>query len=223
MGQIETRPLQEITEASEYPLLAVRDTIVFPHMMIPLFVGRDRSLRAIDEALEAEHHIVIVGQRDADIRDPSPQDLYTIGTIASIARMLRMPDGTTSVLVEGLQRAKIAEYTQTDPFFRVTLLPVVESVDEQPLTEALMRAALALFEKCVQLSHTLPEDAFVAAMNADDAGWLADVIAPHLNLDMAQQQEILEILDPVTRLQRLSVLLARELDVLELENEGHPH
>jgi ATP-dependent Lon protease len=221
MGQIETRPLQEITEASEYPLLAVRDTIVFPHMMIPLFVGRDRSLRAIDEALEAEHHIVIVGQRDADIRDPSPQDLYTIGTIASIARMLRMPDGTTSVLVEGLQRAKIAEYTQTDPFFRVTLLPVVESVDEQPLTEALMRAALALFEKCVQLSHTLPEDAFVAAMNADDAGWLADVIAPHLNLDMAQQQEILEILDPVTRLQRLSVLLARELDVLELENEIH--
>ena len=221
MEQTEAGPSEEIVEVREYPLLPVRDTVVFPHMMIPLFVGRDRSLRAIDEALEGNHHIVIVSQRDADIRDPAPQDLYTIATIASITRMLRMPDGTTSVLVEGLERARVIDFKQSDPYFRVGILPVVESVDEQPLTEALMRAALALFEKCVQLSRTLPDDAFVAAMNAEDAGWLADVIAPHLNLDMTQRQEILEVLDPVVRLQRLSVLLARELDVLELENEIH--
>ncbi len=221
MKQAQDNPSEKTGEASEYSLLPVRDTVVFPHMMIPLFVGRDRSLRAIDEALEGDHRIVIVSQRDSDVRDPAPQDLYATGTIASITRMLRMPDGTTSVLVEGLERAAITGFTQTDPYFRVTVTPVVESVDDQPLTQALTRAALALFEKCVQLSRTLPDDAFVAAMNAEDAGWLADVIAPHLNLDIGQRQEILEVLDPVIRLQKLSVLLARELDVLELENEIH--
>ena len=219
MEQDETRSSEETTDVLEYPLLPVRDTVVFPHVMIPLFVGRDRSLRGVDEALEGDRHIVIVSQREAEMQDPTPEDVYTIATIASIARMLRMPDGTTSILVEGLQRARIVEFTQTRPFFRVRVTPIFESVEEQPLTEALMRAALALFEKCVQLSRSLPDDAFVTAMNAEDAGWLADVIAPYLNLDMDQRQEILETLDPVIRLQRLSILLARELDVLELEDQ----
>ncbi len=221
MEQDETRPYEGITDLPEYPLLPVRDTVVFPHIMIPLFVGRDRSLRAVDEAVEGDHNIVIVSQKDAGIRDPNPEDLYTIGTIASISRTLRMPDGTTSILVEGLQRANLIEFTQTRPFFQVRVMPIFESVDEQPFTEALMRAALALFEKCVQLSRSLPDDAFVTAMNAEDAGWLADVIAPYLNLDIDQRQEILETLDPVVRLQRLSVLLAKELDVLELEDQIH--
>ena len=210
---------EEASELVEYPLLAVRDAVVFPHMMIPLFVGRDRSLRAVDEALDGDHCIVIVTQKEAEILDPTPEDLYDIGTVASIARMLRMPDGTTSVLVEGLQRARIVEYTQTQSFYRVKTSAIFEEVEEQPLTEALTRAALALFEKCVQLSHSLPEDAFVSAMNAEDPGWLADVIASHLSLDIEERQEILETLDPILRLQRLSVLLAKELDVLELEDQ----
>jgi ATP-dependent Lon protease len=210
---------EEASELVEYPLLAVRDTVVFPHMMVPLFVGRDRSLRAVDEALDGDHCIVIVTQKEDDILDPTPEDLYEIGTVASIARMLRMPDGTTSVLVEGLQRARIVEYTQTQNFYRAKTSPIFEEVEEQPLTEALTRAALALFEKCVQLSHSLPEDAFVTAMNAEDAGWLADVIASHLSLDIEERQEILETLDPILRLQKLSVLLAKELDVLELEDQ----
>jgi ATP-dependent Lon protease len=215
----EAKLREETTDWDEYPLLPVRDTVVFPHVMIPLFVSRDRSLKAVGEALEGDHRIVIVSQKDAEIRDPAPEDLYTIGTIASIGRMLRMPDGTTSILVEGFQRARIVEFMQTRPFFRVRAMPIFESIDEQPLTEALMRAALALFEKCVQLSRSVPDDAFVTAMNAEDAGWLGDVIAPYLNLDMDQRQEILETLDPVVRLQRLSVLLAKELDVLELEDQ----
>lgn len=193
---------EEASELVEYPLLAVRDTVVFPHMMIPLFVGRDRSLRAVDEALDGDHCIVIVTQKEDDILDPTPEDLYDIGTVASIARMLRMPDGTTSVLVEGLQRARIVEYTQTQSFYRAKTSPIFEEVEEQPLTEALTRAALALFEQCVQLSHSLPEDAFVTAMNAEDAGWLADVIASHLSLDIEERQEILETLDPILRLQK---------------------
>jgi ATP-dependent Lon protease len=212
---------EEQADVVEYPLLPVRDSVVFPHMMIPLFVGRDRSLRAVDEALEADNHIVIVTQKEPEIREPTPEDLYNVGTLASIARMLRMPDGTTSILVEGLQRAKILEYTQARSFFRVRAMTISESVEAQPLTEALMRAALALFEKCVQLSRTLPEDAFVSAMNAEDPGWLADVIAAHLNLELSERQEILETLDPVLRLQKLSVLLAKELDVLELEDQIH--
>jgi len=218
MEQEEIVSPEEASELVEYPLLAVRDAVVFPHMMIPLFVGRDRSLRAVDEALDSDDYIIIVTQKEPDLRDPAPEDLYDVGTIASIARMLRMPDGTTSILVEGLQRARIAEYTQTHGSYRVKASPIFEEVDEQPLTEALIRAALALFEKCVQLSRSLPEDAFVTAMNAEDAGWLADVIASHLNLDIEERQEILETLDPILRLQKLSVLLAKELDVLELED-----
>ena len=218
MEQEEIVSPEEASELVEYPLLAVRDAVVFPHMMIPLFVGRDRSLRAVDEALDSDHCIIIVTQKEPDLGDPAPEDLYDVGTIASIARMLRMPDGTTSILVEGLQRARIAEYTQTHGSYRVKASPIFEQVEEQPLTEALIRAALALFEKCVQLSRSLPEDAFVTAMNAEDAGWLADVIASHLNLDIEERQEVLETLDPIVRLQKLSVLLAKELDVLELED-----
>jgi ATP-dependent Lon protease len=219
MEQVNIRLPEEGNDEVEYPLLAVRDAVVFPHMMIPLFVGRDRSLRAVDEALDDDHCIVIVAQKEPEIREPAPEDLYEIGTIASIARTLRMPDGTTSILVEGLQRAKIVEYTQTRGSYRVKADPIFEDIQEQPLTEALMRAALALFEKCVQLSHSLPDDAFVTAMNAEDSGWLADVIASHLNLDVDERQEILETLDPIVRLQKLSVLLAKELDVLELEDQ----
>jgi len=218
MEQEEIMDSEEARELVEYPLLAVRDAVVFPHMMIPLFVGRDRSLRAVDEALDSDDYIIIVTQKEPDLRDPAPEDLYDVGTIASIARMLRMPDGTTSILVEGLQRARITEYTQTHGSYRVKASPIFEQVEEQPLTEALIRAALALFEKCVQLSRSLPEDAFVTAMNAEDAGWLADVIASHLNLDIEERQEVLETLDPIVRLQKLSVLLAKELDVLELED-----
>jgi ATP-dependent Lon protease len=219
MELVDKRVPDEGDDVVEYPLLAVRDAVVFPHMMIPLFVGRDRSLRAVDEALEDDHCLIIVTQKEPDIRDPSPEDLYNVGTIASIARTLRMPDGTTSILVEGLQRAEVLEYTQTHGFYRVKVSPIFEEVQEQPLTEALMRAALALFEKCVQLSRSLPDDAFVTAMNAEDSGWLADVIASHLNLDVDERQEILETLDPIVRLQKLSVLLAKELDVLELEDQ----
>jgi len=221
MEQDPAKVSEEQVDLVEYPLLPVRDAVVFPHMMIPLFVGRDRSLRAVDEALEGDQHIIVVSQKEAETREPTPEDLYSVGTIASIARMLRMPDGTTSVLVEGLQRARIIEYTQARSFFRVRAMPIFESVDEQPLTQALMRAALALFEKCVQLSRSLPDDAFVTAMNAEDSSWLADVIAAHLDLDIGQRQEMLETLDPVVRLQKLSVLLGKELDVLELEDQIH--
>jgi ATP-dependent Lon protease len=204
-----------------YPLLPVRDTVLFPHMVTPLFVGRDRSVRAVEAAIASDDTLVVVAQKDAEIEDPTPDDLYTIGTEVVIGRMLRMPDGTTSVLAQGSGRVEILEYTQTEPYFKARVMPIFEVAEESIALEALRRAALALFEKCVELDPSLPEDAYVAAMNVDDPGWLADLISSIVELDVAQRQEILETLDPMTRLQKLSILLAKELDVLELQDKIH--
>ena len=143
------------------------------------------------------------------------------GVEVSIGRVLRMPDGSTSILGQGKRRVRILEVIQSDPYFRVRVEPIEEPADKDLPTEALMRAVLALFEKCVQLSRTLPEDAYVAAMNIDEPGWLADLVTSVLELPIPERQEILETVNPTARLQRLSIILARELDVLELEAHIH--
>ncbi|MGQ9628451.1 MAG: endopeptidase La [Anaerolineae bacterium] len=205
----------------EYPLLPVRDTVIFPHMITPLFVGRDRSIKSIEVAMAGGGNLVVVAQKDAEIQDPTPEDLYSVGTEVSIGRMLRMPDGTISVLGQGQRRVRILDFVHTEPYIKVRVAPIFEPEDKSLTTEALMRAVLALFEKCVQLSRTIPEDAYVAAMNVDDPGQLADLVASVLSLSMEERQEILETVDPTVRLQRLSILLARELNVLELESQIH--
>ena len=206
------------TDWLEYPLLPVRDTVVFPHMVTPLFVGRDRSIRAVEAATDDDSTMVVVAQKEPEIQDPSIEDLYTIGTEVVIGRTLRMPDGTISILSQGKQRVRIVKFVQTDPYIKVEVRPIYEPIERSLPTEALMRAVLALFEKCVQLNRNLPEDAYVAAMNIDEPGWLADLVTSTLNLDVEKRQEMLETVDPTLRLQRLSILLAQELDVLELEN-----
>jgi ATP-dependent Lon protease len=206
-------------EIAEYPLLPVRDTVVFPHMLTPLFVGRDRSVRAVEAAQISDSTLIVATQRDSEIYDPTPDDLYRIGTEVIINRSLRMPDGSTSILGQGKSRVEILNFTQLEPFIKVQVRTIYETDEKSLSTEALMRAVLALFEKCVQLSHNLPEDAYVAAMNIDEPGWLSDMVTSIINLDIAKRQELLETIDPVIRLQRLSILLAQELDVLELENQ----
>ena len=210
---------------AELPVLPVRDTVLFPRMMSPLFVDRDRSLRAIDEATVHERAVLIVAQRNPDIQRPGGEDLHYIGTEAVIGRVLKMPDGTTSVLVQGQRRVKLLELVREEPYLLATVTPLEEaSSGAEPggyTVEVLMKAVLALFEKCVKLSHTLPEDAYVAAMNVDEPGWLADLVASTIDLSLNERQELLEDLDPVSRLHRVSVHLAKELDVLELENRIH--
>ena len=205
----------------ECPLLPVRDTVLFPRMVTPLLVGPDRQMQAA-EAAEAGHGpLIVVAQRDLETETPSPEELYAIGTEVTIARMLRMPDGTASVLTQGRQRVEIVEFTQTEPYYRVRARPIFEPTERPPATEALMRAVLALFEKVTHLNRNLPENAYVFAMNVDEPGWLADLVASTIELEVPERQEVLEVLDPTTRLQRLSILLAKELDVLELENHIH--
>ncbi|HLB12150.1 MAG TPA: LON peptidase substrate-binding domain-containing protein, partial [Dehalococcoidia bacterium] len=204
------------------PILAVRDTVLFPHMVAPLFVARDRSVRALDEAMAGDRTIVVIAQKDPGQQEIGPDDLHRIGTEAVIGRVLKMPDGTVSILVQGQRRLQLTEVTQMDPFFKGQLLPVIEPAEKKTLPlEALMRAVLALFEKCVKLSKSLPEDVYVAAMNVDEPGWLADLIASSLELNLAQRQEVLETFEATQRLQKVSILLAKELEVLELQSKIH--
>jgi ATP-dependent Lon protease len=217
--------IEDVREAStdiiEAPLLPLRDVVMFPRMVTPLFIGRDRSIEAIEAANEQGEPIITVAQRDVEAVEPGPEELFTFGCETLMGRLLRIPDGTISVLGQGVQRVQIVEYVQLEPYIRVRALPVYESTEKTPLTEALMRAVLALFEKVVQLSRALPEDAYVFAMNIDQPGWLADLMAQALSLEVSERQEVLETLDVAARLQRVSVLLAKELDVLELEDHIH--
>lgn len=203
----------------ELPLLAVRDTIVFPRMLTPLFVGRKRSILALEAAMAEDNQIVVVTQQDPDIESPGGDDLYEIGTEATVGRMLKMPEGGTNILVQGYQRIEVVEFTQFEPYPRARIRRLKESDDKSLSAEALMRAVLALFEKCVQLDRNVPDDAYVAALNIDEPGWMADMIASVMNFDVEQRQQILSVVDPTTRLQQLSIMLAQELDVLELETQ----
>ncbi len=207
--------------ADDLPLLPLRDTVVFPGMMRSLAVGRDRSIKAVEAAMATDNRVVVVAQRDPEVQDPEMEDLHTVGVEMVVGRILRMPDGTTNILGQGRRRVHVVGLSQTRPYIRASIQPVPESDHVSLGTEALMRAVLSLFEKVVHLSRTLPDDAYVAAMNIAQPGPLADLIGSLLDLEMAEHQELLEILEPAERLQRLSILLANELDVLELEYTIH--
>ena len=209
------------TDAKELPLLPARDSVLFPHVAAPLFVGRDRSVKAVEAAMAADQRIAVFVQTDPEIQDPGADDLYGFGTEAGVGRVWHMPDQTTSVFVQGQRRLRLLSITQTEPYLVAKVLPVIEVADHSLAAEATMRAVLTLFEKVVRLSRNIPDDAFVMAMNVNEPGWLADLVASNLNLELSKQQELLEIVDPMARLERISVLLAKELDVLELESRIH--
>ncbi len=208
-------------EIVELPVLPARDTVIFPHMVAPLFVGRERSIRAVETAMARDQRVAVFTQRDQEVQGPSVDDLYPVGTEVLIGRMLRMPDGTTSVWVQGRRRVRMLGFAGDSPCVTARVETIPEVQDHSLSTEALMRAVLALFEKVVRLSRNLSDDAYVAAMNVSEPGWLADLIGSVLSLDVAQRQALLETDDVVARLQKVSIYLAKELDVLELESRIH--
>ena len=202
----------------QIPVLALRDTVLYPHTVIPLFVGRDRSLAAVEAAMAGDKHLIAVAQRDEDIEDPDADDLYTTGTEITVGRKLRMPDGTTNIWVQGLRRVRVTAYTQSEPYIAAEAEALEETTDDSLSTTALMRAVLALFEKVVELNRNIPNDAYVAAMNVDEPSRLADLVSSILDIEVDKRQELLEMTDATARLQKVSIQLASELDVLELEN-----
>ncbi|MCA9969196.1 MAG: LON peptidase substrate-binding domain-containing protein, partial [Anaerolineales bacterium] len=214
---------QSVTEDEsgfvDCPFLPLRDVVLFPQMVMPLFIGRERSLAAIQAAVNNNETLIVASQIDSDELDPTAEDIFPIGTQVTIGRVLRMPDTSTSVLAQGRRRVEIVEFTQWDPYIRVRARPVYEPDDWQASTEPLMRAVLTLFEKVVSLNRSLPEDAYAFAMNIDEPGWLADFVASTIPLPLETRQEILGMFEPTTRLQKVSLALAKELEVLELEDQ----
>jgi ATP-dependent Lon protease len=188
-------------------------------MVSSLVVGDEKVQAAVDDAMLHDRQIVVVAQTDPDKEDVGPSDLYLVGTEATIGRVLKMPDGTTNVLVQGQRRVRIGRIDDNTSVMYAAADPIIEPTEKSIALEALMRAMLALFEKCVKLSRNLGEDVYVAAMNADEPGWLADVVGSSLEITVAQQQELLETTNPTERIERVNVLLAHELAVLELEDK----
>jgi ATP-dependent Lon protease len=205
----------------EYPLLPVRDTVLFPNVVSPLFVGREASMRAVEEAMAKSQPLLVLTQRNPEAQEIDPGNFYDIGTEATIGRMLRMPDGAISVLVQGQRRVRVMEFVTGGPFLRVKGLPLLETSDDSAQVEGARRAALTLLEKVSQLSRNLPNEAYVTAMNIEDAGRLADFIASNVDLKLNERQLVLETVEPGPRLERVNVLLARLVDLLELESKIH--
>ena len=210
--------LLQDTEELTLPLLPLRDVVVFPHMVIPLFVGRPKSIKALETAMESGKSILLVAQKSAAKDEPSPDDLYTIGTVATILQMLKLPDGTVKVLVEGNQRANVIEYSDVDTHFvgRAELVPVDDtSADNE--AEAMRRALVAQFDQYVKLNKKIPPEILTSLVGIDEAGRLADTIAAHLPLKLEQKQEILEMFPVRARLEHLMSLMEGEIDILQVE------
>ncbi len=214
--------LKEIEDADGFitcPFLPLRDVVLFPQMVMPLFIGRERSLAAIQAAVNNDETLIVASQIDSEILDPRADDIFPIGTQVTIGRVLRMPDTSTSVLAQGRRRVEIVAFTQWDPYIRVRARPIYEPDDWHDKTEALMRAVMTLFERVVTLNRALPEDAYTFALNIDEPGWLADFVASTISMPLDARQEILSIFEPTRRLQKVSIALAKELEVLELEDQ----
>lgn len=207
----------EIREETSLPLLPLRDVVVFPHMVIPLFVGRAKSIRALELAMDEGKQILLVAQRSASKDEPSAEDLYGVGTIAAVLQMLKLPDGTVKVLVEGRQRATIKEVGEEDGCFVAEFSPLSSELEESNETEAMRRALLAQFEQYVKLNKKIPPEVLNSLAGIDRAGRMADSIIAHLPLKLEQKQEVLEMFDVQTRLEHLMSQLEGEIDILQVE------
>ncbi|HSO83951.1 endopeptidase La, partial [Thiocapsa sp.] len=202
----------------EVPVLPLRDVVVYPHMVIPLFVGRDKSIRALDAAMASDKQILLIAQKSADVDDPGVKDLHEIGTLANILQLLKLPDGTVKVLVEGNQRARIDRFLTTESSFSANIEPMDETleVDERE-QEVLMRSAVTLFDQYVKLNKKVPPEVLTSLSSIDEAGRLADTMAAHMSLKLDEKQRVLEMIDIQARLEHLMGLMESENDILQME------
>ena len=206
-----------LIETQSLPLLPLRDVVVFPHMVIPLFVGRPKSIKALETAMESGKNILLVAQKSAAKDEPVPEDMYEIGCLANILQMLKLPDGTVKVLVEGVQRARVLRIEDQRALFvaDISLIPVEERDDNE--IEALRRTVLAQFDQYVKLNKKIPPEVLTSLAGIEEAGRLADTIAAHLPLKLEQKQEVLEVFGVPERLEKLLGQLEAELDILQVE------
>jgi len=205
----------------ECPAIPLRDMVVYPHMVSPIFVGREATLLAIEEAQMEDQTVIAINQRDPEQDDPQPKDYLPIGVEMAVGRLLNMPDGASSALVQARRRVEVVEYVQREPFLIIRARSIREDASVDRHTDATLRTALQLFERCVQLDRSLPEEAYLYALNIDEPGWLADMITAAIAPPLEERIELLQMLDPNGRLKKVVSMLAKEADVLQLEDEIH--
>lgn len=221
MAESEQKNEKEIEIPDSLPVLPVRDIVVFPYMILPLFVGREMSIKAIDHALTSNRMVMLLTQKDLNVESPAAEDLFTTGTVGIIMRMLKLPDGRVKVLVQGLSKAKVKAFTSKEPFYTVTIEKLVDQKLEEVSieTEAITRTVKEQLDKAVSLGKTILPDIMVVVENLDDPGRLAELVASNLGLKTEQAQEILEITDPIHRLKRVSDILGREIELLTVQQK----
>jgi ATP-dependent Lon protease len=218
MVQTEISNPANMNSTQEVPVLPLRDVVVYPHMVIPLFVGREKSIKALDTAMASDKQILLVAQKSADVDDPGVKDLHNVGTLANILQLLKLPDGTVKVLVEGNQRAQIVSFITTDDAFSANLLPLAELLEaDDREQEVLMRSAVNLFDQYVKLNKKVPPEVLTSLSSIDEAGRLADTMAAHMSLKLDEKQRVLEMIDVQARLEHLMGLMESENDILQME------
>jgi ATP-dependent Lon protease len=218
MEQSENTPVEQGKSTAVVPVLPLRDVVVYPHMVIPLFVGREKSIRALESAMDDDKRILLVAQKSAEVDDPQVSDIHEIGTLSTILQLLKLPDGTVKVLVEGAQRAAVIGFETTDEFFSaaIEVKGGGEHAGERE-TEVLMRSLLTLFDQYVKLNKKVPPEILTSLSGIDEPGRLADTIAAHMALKLDEKQRILEIEDVRQRLEHLMGIIEAEIDVLQIE------
>ncbi len=208
---------KEKSDTRRLPMMPVRDVVIFPHMMTPFVVGRESSVRALEEALAGDKKIFLATQHDATVDEPRPEEIYQVGTIVNIVQSLRQPDGNIKVLVEGVERARIISVSDEEGFFRAVVRTFQFKVEPGPQLDALIARVTSLFEQYVKLTQNLNYETMVAAIRVDDPGKLADTVAANLPLTIEEKQELLEIFDPIERLTRVAEMLDIEIEKLNVD------
>ena len=201
------------------PLLPLRDVVIFPHMVAPLFVGREKSIRALEEAMKNDKRILLSAQKDAKTNDPGPEDIYSVGTVGTIVQMLRLPDGTVKVLVEGKNRASLKSFNDENKFFSVEAEDLNEIVETDSETNAIMRTLIESFEDYIKLNKRVPSETLATITAIDDPSKLSDTVASHLSFKLSDKQEILENLDSSKRLEAIYEKIQSELEILQVEKK----
>jgi len=209
--------MSEASNVTIFPVLPLRDIVVFPHMIVPLFVGRDKSVKALEDVMDDDKQILLAAQKNAGEDDPSVEDIYTVGTIGTVLQLLKLPDGTVKVLVEGSQRARITRYTDNQDFFQAEAELIVEDVKEDKDLEALSRSVISQFEHYIKLNKKIPNEVLVSLNQIDDPSKLSDTISSHLALKISEKQELLELLSPGERLEKAFSFMESEIGVLQVE------
>lgn len=207
------------TKIQQLPLLPLRDLIIFPHMMMPLFVGREKSINALEDAMSKQSDIVLAAQKDAKTNNPDEKDIYQVGTVGTIIQLLRLPDGTVKVLVEGKRRVRIKSFVSNEGHFVVNCESINEIVSNPTEASALVRSVKGTFETYVKLNKRIPPEILMRVSSIENPGELADIIVAQLNLKLEDKQAVLEILDPTKRLEHLLNLMTGEIEILEVEKK----